>query len=86
MSKTKDPQITKKILEIICKNIQTKSFQKEKLFPILNLILDNEKSLITANIELDIKNYILENTELQNNKDRFIKIDSKKFGFAFVKY
>lgn len=35
---------------------------------------------------MDIKNYILENTDLTNNKDRFIKIDNKKFGFAFVKY
>lgn len=84
MVKAKDQAINEKVLRIICKGL-SEGILREKLFSMITLVLDTDREFSMANIELEIKNFIIENCDL-NKKERFIKLDSKRFGTWFTRY
>lgn len=60
MVKCKDAEISEKVLKIVCKGL-SKGIIREKLFSILGLVLDSDKQFSSANIELELKSFIIEN-------------------------
>lgn len=85
MTKAKDQSLNEKILKIVCQGL-SKGILKQKLFSVLSLVLDSDRQFTTANIEFDLKSFVIENSDLNKKDERFIKIDMKKFGSSFTKY
>lgn len=47
--KARDQKINEKVLKIVCKGL-AKGILKDKLFPLLSLVLDSDKQFASANI------------------------------------
>lgn len=58
MVKAKDQALNEKVLKIICKGL-SKGILREKLFSMTTLVLDTDKEFSMANIELELKNFII---------------------------
>jgi hypothetical protein len=84
MIKAKDESLGKKVLNVVCKGL-AKGCIKKKIFSLISILLDSEVQFSAANIELDLKMFIIENHNI-DKKENLLEIDAKKFAKAFVKH
>ena len=66
MTKSQDEEINRKVLKIVCKGL-SKGCLKEGLFSLVNIVLNADKDFISANIEFDIKSFLIENHDITKN-------------------
>ena len=82
--KAKDEGINKKVLNIVFEGLR-KGLIRKKIFSLLSVVLNAETEFAAANIEFDLKMFIIENHDL-DKEEKLIEIDTKKFSKSFLKH
>lgn len=85
MLKVNDQQINEKVLHLICENIKQGSW-KNRIFSIVSTLLESDTLFSSANVEFDLKKYIIENHDVSKLTDKLIKFDSRKLSRSFAKH
>lgn len=60
MTKCKEEDLNKKVLKIVCKGLANKCL-KDGLFCLISIVLNADHQFTSANIEFDIKSFLIEN-------------------------
>jgi hypothetical protein len=84
MARAKDPSINLKVMRMVCKFFEQGAL-KDKIFSILNVILDSDEVFSCTNIEVEFKSFILE-SHTHKKEARYLKIDGRRFCSAFGKF
>ena len=73
ITKAQNQGLNMKILEIVCRGLG-KGFIKQEIFSLLSIVLESDNKFATANIEFDIKSFIIENIEIDNFKGNILEV------------
>lgn len=85
ITKAQNSDLNMKILEIVCRGLG-KGFIKHEIFSLLSIVLESDIKFATANIEFDIKSFIIENIDSEKFKGKILEIEAKKFAKSFLKF
>lgn len=84
MTKCEDEGVNERVLKILCKGF-SKGCLTEGLFSLASIVLNADRDFTCANIEFDIKSFLIENHDTSKN-EQLLEVETKKFALSFLKF